>query len=105
MMEWRTMGRVAVIVFAFVAPGVTACSPAMSEEPKVPSLRSAPPDVTPYARPAIPEDSTPCGKDVNVPNVPCPNPAEATPPIPQLRPSQEMPPRPSEGVAPQPGAR
>lgn len=53
-----------VSVLGALAPGFFACSK-VREVPE--STRSAPPDATPYVRPAIPEDSAPFGKPAIAP--------------------------------------
>jgi hypothetical protein len=62
MKEGSKMGRrflSLVGVVGALAPGLIACS----KTPAAPdSTRSAPPDTTPYVRPAVPEDSAPFGK-------------------------------------------
>jgi len=91
-MRLRSMKRVAVVALAFVAMGMAACSSAVGDEPKPPAAqaplpepgKSSPPDLTPYARPVIPEDAT------KAPSPPTP------------RPTREMVPVPGQGPTPQP---
>src|SRR5260370_2095783 len=81
---------------------------AMSEPEKAPmpqapvphSIRSAPPDTTPYARPAIPEDQAPCPNDGASSHVPCRRSDLPIPLVPSPGPGIEAAPRPGVGPAP-----
>jgi len=64
------------------------------------SARSSPPDLTPYARPAIPEDRAPCAKDGASAHMPCPSSESSSSPVPVLRPGIEAAPQPGVGPTP-----
>jgi len=73
--------RVGIVLVCVVAT-LTAC---VHRDPLLDkSGQSAPPDTTPYVRPAVPEDKAPMGQPaippgVNVPRRPDPSPTPATP--------------------------
>jgi hypothetical protein len=109
-MTWRLLGRVAGMTLAVAEMVLAACAPVASEEAKAPpqaapheSAKSSPPDLTPYARPLIPEDTMIPGSV----QPPAPRSGGSGAPVPGIGgrapepgPSREAAPQPGQGPAP-----